>query len=69
MHLKQSGNVAFLKCFRRTICILNFQNLIKEELNILLATKGFYNKEGYIHSTKTNKLILWLDDVNIFHET
>ena len=30
--------------------------------------KCFYDKGGYIHYTKTNKLILWLDDVNIFYE-
>ena len=27
--------------------------------------KCFYDKEGYIHYTKINKLILWLDDVNV----
>ena len=31
--------------------------------------KCFYDKEGYIRYTKTNKLILWPDDVNIFYET
>ena len=31
--------------------------------------KCFYGKEGYIHYMKTNKLILWLDNVNIFYET
>ena len=31
--------------------------------------KRFYDKEGYSHYAKSNKLILWLDDVNIFYET
>ena len=31
--------------------------------------KCFYDKEGFIHYTKINKLVLWLDDVNIFYET
>ena len=34
-----------------------------------LEFNEFNDKEGYSHYTKANKLILWLDDVNIFYET